>query len=287
MASLGEPIEGVAEAMKRSDAHAPDPDARRLGELVTKELIAILQGDLKGAEGADGEAVTFAASRPSLDAIDPARRQIAIVVEEGDFTRARSLAKALRGQIAASGLSERDVAMEARIATLMQRAGGITRDQLHEEQERLLSYQKEADEHRGGKTDPFRTWGWVYANDIEDEGDGADALAALTKAGGVDPKFSHTPFFSQGLGAMNTFTGHGAEAISYLERAETSCYVLEEVMDLTHDAYALGVAKEQTGDLPGARAAYQKVLDRWGSAKPRSVTAEKARARLRALEKKK
>ncbi|MGO8996086.1 MAG: protein kinase domain-containing protein [Polyangiaceae bacterium] len=287
MASLGEPIEGVAEAMKRSDAHAPDPDARRLGELVTKELIAILQGDLKGAEGADGEAVTFAASRPSLDAIDPARRQIAIVVEEGDFTRARSLAKALRGQIAASGLSERDVAMEARIATLMQRAGGITRDQLHEEQERLLSYQKEADEHRGGKTDPFRTWGWVYANDIEDEGDGADALAALTKAGGVDPKFSHTPFFSQGLGAMNAFTGHGAEAISYLERAETSCYVLEEVMDLTHDAYALGVAKEQTGDLPGARAAYQKVLDRWGSAKPRSVTAEKARARLRALEKKK
>ena len=145
--------------------------------------------------------------------------------------------------------------MEARIATLMQRAGGMTRDQLHEEQERLLSYQKEADEHRGGKTDPFRTWGWVYANDIEDEGDGADALAALTKAGGVDPKFSHTPFFSQGLGAMNAFTGHGAEAISYLERAETSCYVLEEVMDLTHDAYALGVAKEQTGDLPGARAA--------------------------------
>jgi serine/threonine-protein kinase len=286
MAALGESMDSVAEALKRSDGQTQDPDDRRLSELSSKELLALMQGDLAGAESADGEAVAFAASRPNLDATRPAIKQVGIVLEEGDLARARSLAKMVRAKLASSGMGEPDVPVEGKLATLFRRAGGMTRDQLHIEQQRLIGYQNEADEHRGGKTDPFRTWGWIYAGDIEDEGDAADALAALTKAGGVDPKFSNNPFFSQGLGAMYAFAGHGAEAIPYLEKAGASCYQLDEVMDLTHDSYALGVAREQTGDLPGARAAYQRVLDRWGGAKPRSVTADKARTRLAALAKK-
>jgi hypothetical protein len=46
----------------------------------------------------------------------------------------------------------------------------------------------------------------------------------------------------------------------------------------------LGQALEAKGDRPGARAAYERVLERWGKAKPRSLTAERARARQAGLD---
>jgi serine/threonine-protein kinase len=48
-----------------------------------------------------------------------------------------------------------------------------------------------------------------------------------------------------------------------------------------------GMALETAGEIERARAAYEEVLARWGKARPRSVTAEKARARLKALGEKK
>jgi serine/threonine-protein kinase len=48
-------------------------------------------------------------------------------------------------------------------------------------------------------------------------------------------------------------------------------------------AMHLAEAREASGDGVGACEAYRTVLDRWGSAKPRSTTAEAARARVRAL----
>ena len=51
----------------------------------------------------------------------------------------------------------------------------------------------------------------------------------------------------------------------------------------TQAFFDLGVSLEHTGDLPGARVAYGTVLQRWGAAKPRSVTAQAARERLGVL----
>jgi TolA-binding protein len=45
----------------------------------------------------------------------------------------------------------------------------------------------------------------------------------------------------------------------------------------------LGRALEQTGETAAACAAYAKVTERWGHAKPRSVTAEAAAAGFRRL----
>jgi hypothetical protein len=49
------------------------------------------------------------------------------------------------------------------------------------------------------------------------------------------------------------------------------------------DSFLLGQALEQIEDTKGACAAYKVVLDRWAHAKPRSVTAEKAGDRSKAL----
>ncbi len=48
-------------------------------------------------------------------------------------------------------------------------------------------------------------------------------------------------------------------------------------------SYFLGQALEQKRDTAGACAAYKVVLDRWGNAKPRSVTADKVKERVKAL----
>jgi hypothetical protein len=49
------------------------------------------------------------------------------------------------------------------------------------------------------------------------------------------------------------------------------------------DRFLLGQLLEQKTDRDGACAQYAAVLARWGHAKPRSVTAEKARSRSKAL----
>jgi eukaryotic-like serine/threonine-protein kinase len=50
-------------------------------------------------------------------------------------------------------------------------------------------------------------------------------------------------------------------------------------------AYAwLGQAREKKGDKPGACAAYSVVLDYWGHAKPKSVTANETRLRTKTLD---
>ena len=46
----------------------------------------------------------------------------------------------------------------------------------------------------------------------------------------------------------------------------------------------LGEAMAAQGDVPGACAAYRVVVERWGKAKPKSVTAERAAAGLAELD---
>jgi serine/threonine-protein kinase len=68
-----------------------------------------------------------------------------------------------------------------------------------------------------------------------------------------------------------------------LRAAAASCSALQAPIDHTRAQLDLGRALEQTGDAGGACAAYKIVIDRWGAAKPRSVTADFARVRRRAL----
>jgi eukaryotic-like serine/threonine-protein kinase len=73
------------------------------------------------------------------------------------------------------------------------------------------------------------------------------------------------------------------DAIPYLRRAVANCEVLQSPFEHTHAALDLGRALERKSDTPGACDAYAKILARWGHAKPRSVTADAARERSKAL----
>ncbi|WP_438008269.1 hypothetical protein WME89_05915 [Sorangium sp. So ce321] len=68
-----------------------------------------------------------------------------------------------------------------------------------------------------------------------------------------------------------------------LRRATSACDGFYWPRKYVRIGWFLGQALEQTGDTPGACAAYQSVIDRWGDAKPQSVTADSARARMKAI----
>ncbi len=97
-------------------------------------------------------------------------------------------------------------------------------------------------------------------------------------------------FFFGDVGLPDAATGHvyllagkPGEALPYLKRAVAACADFDAVLAHTRAALDLGHALEATNDPKGACDAYAKVLARWGHAKPRSVTADEARARSKAL----
>jgi len=77
--------------------------------------------------------------------------------------------------------------------------------------------------------------------------------------------------------------GKSQEAIAALRIATRACEDLFDIPTHIQAHLYMGMAQENTGDMAGARSAYQQVLDRWGSARPRSTTADEARARLARL----
>jgi serine/threonine-protein kinase len=71
--------------------------------------------------------------------------------------------------------------------------------------------------------------------------------------------------------------GRVDEAAALLSRPTKSCRALAFPLEHTRAHEWLGRALEAKGDKKGACSAYKVVLDRWGNADLRSVTAEKAK----------
>ena len=85
------------------------------------------------------------------------------------------------------------------------------------------------------------------------------------------------------LGAIHSLAGDARGALPHLEHAARSCDAVWFPIDWMHSQLQLGKAREATGDVSGACQAYAVVVERWAGAKPRSLSAELARARSRAL----
>ncbi|MFI5297920.1 MAG: hypothetical protein ACHREM_07450 [Polyangiales bacterium] len=282
--ALGEPVDTVAEALRRADSHAPSADNRHVEELGTRVTLDLISGDLHDADSVSGEIATFADAHTTIDPLAKYQHQINLVLEEGDITRARALVKALRARIGASATAVRDLPIEGQLAYAELHSGITNRTELHAEQGRMVAWQKSEEERGDRRRDPFWTWIVVYAIGATDEFDAADAVAALPSFGGVDPLRMRDFGFTAPLGQVFALAGRYQEAIPVLEGVTQACDQLR-IESIVGSWYYLGLAREKTGDIHGARAAYEKVLARWGSAKPRSVTADRARARLALLPK--
>jgi len=85
------------------------------------------------------------------------------------------------------------------------------------------------------------------------------------------------------IGRTYLLAGFPDQALPHLTRAANACDALENPFDHVRASLLLGQALEAKNDISGACTAYQRVVRQWGDAKPRSVTASAARARISAL----
>ena len=109
----------------------------------------------------------------------------------------------------------------------------------------------------------------------------AEAEAALAKA----PKDVSltTPLDGALLGHVYALAERWGDALLPLERATRACFEFDDLPFYQRAHFERGRAYEVKGDAPRACEEYARVVARWGSALPRSTSAEAAKGRAQAL----
>jgi tetratricopeptide (TPR) repeat protein len=161
-----------------------------------------------------------------------------------------------------------------------QQLGLITRDELRARRE---AWRKARVAPDAREESAYFLWREMYARHVVTAEDAREALANFAEAGAIPPDDKNIPSDQLWIGRAYALAGDYATALPYLRYATRACSREIGWIDRMRAFVLLGDALAQTGDVAGAREAYQKVVDAWGSAVPRSLTAAKARARLAAL----
>jgi serine/threonine-protein kinase len=119
-------------------------------------------------------------------------------------------------------------------------------------------------------------WLSAFASYATSAADAQRALAALPSLGPLLP-FRAASTWHAAEGNVYFLAGDATRALPMLQRGARACVALLRTAQRVHAELALGRARESVGDGKGACESYQRILTRWGAAKPRSVSAEEAR----------
>lgn len=135
----------------------------------------------------------------------------------------------------------------------------------------------------GSDPNPVTRWAAIQRSVVRTPGQAKVALSSLPAD--ASPTDFYVAVQGKGIvGHMLLLGGRPEQAIPWL-RAETRvCWGnLGDPINHTRAFAWLGQALEQTGDTQGACQAYAVLLERWGKAKPRSITVDEVRKRVAAL----
>jgi serine/threonine-protein kinase len=124
-------------------------------------------------------------------------------------------------------------------------------------------------------------WVMAYAREAATPEEARQALELLPRYEPLPPLWDVPSGLP--MGRVYLLAGKVDEALAHLRRATKECSAVDHPFDHVRAQLVLGQALEEKKDIAGACAAYRVVIDRWGHAKPRSVTADAARARVHAL----
>jgi serine/threonine-protein kinase len=271
-AALGAPVAEIEQLAARARTEGPPG-----GAVVFEAPIAMLAGKLDEARASAERRATSTVPDDVLGRAIASRTVIDLALETGDLAGAGKVAAAIRAELGA-GDAIADVANDPRprLAAVELRAGLIGRD----EADRLLStweaaWRARADDDAGPWV-AWRRWVVVRGSGVETADEARGALA-LAPTGSPGPAFDMDPLtFARVYGRVLLRAGRADDAIPFLRRAAATCsWSLPQVLGARLD---LADALAQRGDRAGACASYTVVLARWSDAKPRSVTAEAARA---------
>jgi serine/threonine-protein kinase len=215
---------------------------------------------------------------------DPRFRDVAIIQlaeEIGDRSKAVQAAAGYLRDVASAGPGDDAVSLSVVLAEL-RLANKIG--------EAEFIRQRDAGVKVDTATTPIgRDESWIdfYARPAWTPEQARDALAALPRFPGALPRMvpdiDRLAVLEEPIGRTYLLAGDLDGAVLQLRRATAGCATLGGLRSRIMAHEELGEALAAKGDTAGACAELRTVLGYWGSAKPRSVTADRARDRMRRL----
>jgi serine/threonine-protein kinase len=284
LAAEGKSPDAVLTALEQKWARL-EPGQRSKVEPTDRALLAVSTGDFAEAEHQLNEMERALAAEPGAQAHSFSHVLLArIAEEEGHPDRARTVAEAFLARKDAWAPTHRvdnvSILLDPvpELLGILARTGGLTPAQRDERRAAWLTAWR-------AKTSAAyfgHLWVAAWAAPASTRQEAEAAIDALPAFGGVPPFNPNLP--SQALvGHAYLLAERTDDAVAALRSGTAACTLLIEPVASTRAWAELGAALEAKGDAPGACRAYRIVLDRWGRAKPRSITAGKARARVAAL----
>jgi tetratricopeptide (TPR) repeat protein len=278
LVARGAPIESVAEALRHASEIESDPMEKQLKAIDATVTVSWLTGDFAAVIATFPELDRFSASVSSDGYVGQiVNDELFSLDEAGQTEAALAVADAYFKRLPV--LTSDALSAGRRMAlTIRRRAGRIADAEFRATRE---AWARE-DMAKAAPQRANLAWFWYYGQPAATPADAREALDAL-------PRYSPLPadaadvYGERVMGHVLLLAGRVDEAIPHLRRAVSGC--LDPLYIPSHQLAAgmLGEALESRGDVPGACAAYDEVLAHWGNAKPRSVTADAARARAKKL----
>jgi serine/threonine-protein kinase len=281
-ACLGRSDAAVRSAYERKVPMMP-PEEQERGRVDVDVTMAFYRGDFAAARDrlADYKRLMGVSSDMSEHA-SVAFSALAISVETAQAEEGALAARAFLDERDAlvGPRTEDDAALQAyEIGYALQalrRAGRMTKADLRAERDRFIIEWRP----RLGPDYQPHLWLITYANLAEDDADAREALDALPSFNGLPSMFASLGE-ELSIGRVYLLAGQLDEAIPWLSQAAHACRLAD--VRVVEANLELGEALERKGDKDKSCAAYAYVLRRWGNAKPKSVTADEAKKRSKAL----
>jgi serine/threonine-protein kinase len=273
LAALGEPWDSVQEALIQANAHQTGNASTRQA-IAQQRLssLAALRGDFTASEESIEE-IDRQGLMSAYDYFDPRQalteRRVELAVERGELAEAARIAGEYLRRKSAYRPPELSGDLVPMLLEVEREAGTLQTKSLHDQ---LEAWRNDWRQHFHGDLPPQA---WVVG-DARVVRTYDEAVTALT----VRPPLDQLPsgFHFGVVGRVSALAGRTDEAIQLLSRTAGNCMVLDQPFEVVRANLELGELYEQAGDTASACARFAKVLDRWGSASPRSVTADEARA---------
>ncbi len=283
--ATGAPRDSVLESLSRGWSLVPE-DEKPIREGTDRHALALLEGDFPAAERALVEwAAAVKDKANQTHHAEPALALADLHEETGDARKAGAVADAfVRRMGALSEPTAGDWAMA--FLPFRLRAGLINTAEYTRERDAWAERVRKKWQNAGRRSDDELEWIlWLNAhgNVVRTEADARDAVAAMPQKPSAAVSSGRWTAMDLAIGRAHVLGGDAAAALPHLQRASRSCLGLSEPALPARVGLHLGMALEKAGDAAGARAAFEKVVALWGRAKPRSVTAARAKALLSAL----
>jgi serine/threonine-protein kinase len=285
LSATGSSVDSVREALKRSWDLEDERD-RRWTELEDQAALASLSGDFASAERRLEEWQVAVADRPDQTAhATPAQHLAELFTEVGQPRKASDAAGAFLRKMNA-WTDPPNGSLTVLFLSYQLRAGAIPRPEYERQRAQAIEAFRAKWQSAGRKLDDdfaWLSWSMAYGVAVATEEEARAAVAAMPPQRSKAVDAGRWVSVDMSAGRAYALAGAFAAAVPPLRRIADGCLVLADPMSRTQAAFYLGLALEGTGDPDGARAAYRKVVERWGKPIPKSITAEKARRRLLVL----